>query len=89
MAQTVSFQRDLGYLAKFFDALRAHAATLDQASRERLLALLDAEQARWREITALLGGESQGSVVENQVAAPTPVARSAAPQLTVGSLLDV
>jgi hypothetical protein len=85
MPQDATFQRDLGYLAKFLDSLSLHAATLEPQAGERLLALLDEQTACWQEIGAILGG----------VAPAVDTIESAAPRnlrgpqaLTVGSLLE-
>lgn len=58
MAEADPFARDLGYLAKFLESLRAHAGTLDPARGQRLLALLDEEAERWEEIKRILAGEA-------------------------------
>ncbi|MBM3267850.1 MAG: hypothetical protein FJZ01_09400 [Candidatus Sericytochromatia bacterium] len=91
MRDTASFQRDLGYLAKFLAGLRTHAADLPPAARERLLALLDEEDASWREITALLGAAAPlpNPAAPDATAPGRPAGRPAATPggLTVGSLL--
>lgn len=56
----MAFERDLGYLDKFFDNLDAHAGTLGGEGGARLKQLVGEERARWTEIRALLGGPSQG-----------------------------
>lgn len=61
MAQDTPFQRDLGYLDRFLEKLREHAAGLaDRAAGDRLSALMDEEVRRWGEIRALLGDVSPG-----------------------------
>lgn len=64
------FEKDLGYLVKFFDKLEAHAASLDVEAGARLTALLRDERARWDEITRLLKGAPLSSDVD--LPAPTP-----------------
>ena len=57
----MAFERDLGYLDKFFDGLDAHAATLGGESGARLKQLIGEERTRWGEIRSLLGGPSAGA----------------------------
>lgn len=58
----MAFERDLGYLDKFFDNLESHAATLDASAKERLLELVAEERVRWVEIRSLLGApQASGS----------------------------
>jgi hypothetical protein len=54
----MAFEKDLGYLDKFFDALEEHSAGLDDRSGARLVALLGEERVRWQEIRSLLAGGS-------------------------------
>lgn len=54
----MAFDRDLGYLDKFFDNLDAHASTLGDVQGARLKTLVGEERQRWGEIRSLLGGPS-------------------------------
>lgn len=70
------FARDLGYLAKFLQDLRAHAATLGAPAGPRLMALLDSEDAAWAEIRALLEGQPAGDASVPNAEAPARAAVS-------------
>ncbi len=69
----MAFERDLGYLDKFFDGLDAHAATLGGESGARLKQLVGEERVRWGEIRSLLGGSSSGDgkAAKPKVAVPS------------------
>lgn len=56
----MAFERDLGYLDKFFDNLEAHAGTLDGDAGARLAQLVGEERVRWAEIRGLLGAPTSG-----------------------------
>lgn len=70
MAQVDPFARDLGYLAKFLESLRSHAATLEPVAGQRLLSLLDEEAGRWDEIKRILAGQVPGAPAAQAVAQP-------------------
>jgi hypothetical protein len=48
------FARDLGYLSKFLQGLRTHAASLEAPASARLAALLDDQERAWAEIRSLI-----------------------------------
>lgn len=52
----MAFEKDLGYLDKFFDNIEEHAASLDDTSGARLVSLIGEERVRWGEIRSLLAG---------------------------------
>lgn len=54
----MTFEKDLGYLGKFFDTLEAHAATLDSQGGARLTAFVAEERERWQSVGGLLTGHS-------------------------------
>ena len=97
------FSRDLGYLDKFLQGLRAHAATLGGSAGTRLSALMDEQDRAWAEIKGILEGApvaqsaspaasagAMRSAAESVSSEPATAARSAeaAPRrLTVGSLM--
>jgi hypothetical protein len=90
------FSRDLGYLDKFLQGLREHAATLGEPAAARLGALLDEQDRAWAEIKPLLSGSPVTSSTATGTAAPAEnAAENAAPmapeapskRLTVGSLM--
>jgi hypothetical protein len=56
-----AFERDLGYLTRFFEKLEAHARTLTPDAGARLGALVGEERERWREITRLVGATSSAA----------------------------
>jgi hypothetical protein len=66
-----AFERDLGYLTRFFDKLEAHAGTLAPEAGARLATLVGEERERWREITRLVGGPARTDAA--------PAANTAAP----------
>lgn len=68
----MAFERDLGYLDKFFDNLEAHATTLGGDAGARLRQLIGEERARWVEIRGLI----------NAPAAADKGAKAAAPKPT-------
>ena len=94
------FSRDLGYLDKFLQGLRAHAATLDASASSRLVTLLDEQDRAWSEIRGILAGGGGASstakpatVSEPAPAAPDSSAAAVTPEapykrLTVGSLMQ-
>jgi hypothetical protein len=55
------FDKDLGYLDKFFDKIEAHADSLDPQAGDELRDLIADERNRWARITALLGGAAAPS----------------------------
>ena len=93
------FSRDLGYLDKFLQGLRDHAATLGEPAASRLGTLLGEQDRAWAEIKSLLAGAPVSASVA-PVASGSPAPRepgagnpqgstSEAPskRLTVGSLM--
>ena len=70
----MAFERDLGYLDKFFDNLDAHAATLGGEAGARLRQLVGEERARWTEIRALLGGAPSSGGKATKAASTTAAA---------------
>lgn len=98
------FSRDLGYLDKFLQGLREHAATLGAPGGSRLLALLDEQDQAWGEIRGILAGGSGASSESGKAstsrnasttdeASAAPAAGAAIPEvpskrLTVGSLMS-
>ncbi len=91
------FSRDLGYLDKFLQGLRDHAATLGEPAASRLGTLLGEQDRAWAEIKSLLAAApvsasatapASPALRERRTetpAAPTPEAPSK--RLTVGSLM--
>lgn len=86
----MAFDRDLGYLDKFFDNLDAHASTLGDVQGARLKTLVGEERQRWGEIRSLVGGPSSGgekkddkkpSGGEEKTSAPAAKPDTAAPKL--------
>lgn len=100
-----AFERDLGYLTRFFDKLEAHARTLTPEAGARLAVLVGEERERWREITRLVGATAatpdtnaapkpapKAAIATPPAASPgaTPTARAPTRgTLTVGSLFGV
>lgn len=93
------FARDLGYLAKFLQALQMHADSLEAPAGDRLKSLLGEQEAAWAEIRALLAGDPRAAAGAADAPAaaapettllPVPAAPPAAAmrRLTVGSLLS-
>lgn len=64
----MAFERDLGYLDKFFDNLEAHAGTLGGEGGARLAQLVGEERARWVEIRALLGTSPDEKAAKTETA---------------------
>lgn len=78
------FAKDLGYLFPFFERVSAWAAELPEADAARLRALLEGEEARWREVAALLEGSAEapmtsGSEEGERADAAAPVAPATLP----------
>ena len=66
-----SFEKDLGYLDRFFDNLQAHAAeALGEEKGAALSQFIDEERGRWADIRAMIQGE--GTSAPSQSAAPAP-----------------
>jgi hypothetical protein len=94
------FSRDLGYLDKFLQGLRDHAASLGDPAATRLSTLLDQQDRAWAEIRGLLsGGAASGTPqtaqsdlatkTEAPFVEPTGATNEAmAKRLTVGSLMS-
>lgn len=95
------FSRDLGYLDKFLQGLRAHAATLGEPAASRLASMLGEQERAWGEIRSLLAGAKAtasgatgpGSEASNASspgsATATASQTSASPRrFTVGSMID-
>ncbi len=94
------FSRDLGYLDRFLQGLRDHAASLGEPAAARLGALLDEQDRAWTEIRGLLSGGSASGAP--QTAQPALATKTEAPfiepgvatneakakRLTVGSLMS-
>ena len=94
------FSRDLGYLDKFLQGLRAHAATLKAPAGSRLVALMDEQDRAWAEIRGILAGDP--GAIASAPAAPgsespreeadrgvtAPASESPTKRLTVGSLIS-
>ena len=94
------FSRDLGYLDKFLQGLRAHAATLGEPAGSRLAALLNEQDRAWTEIRGILAGNPGTSATAPAASEPkasqepeargerAPAPESSAKRLTVGSLIS-
>ena len=96
------FARDLGYLSKFLQGLRTHAASLEAPASARLAALLDDQERAWAEIRSLIAAgtaEPGAAPVEAPRPAPEAPLKPAAPSVattgeatgrrfTVGSLIS-
>lgn len=97
MAANSAYAKDLGYLDKFIARLEADAASLPADRRGQALRLLADQRDQWRQIMALLAGESIGTDAPAAAPPPAPpVVRATAPAapappyrpgLTVGSLI--
>jgi hypothetical protein len=91
------FSRDLGYLDKFLQGLRDHAATLGEPAGSRLGELLDEQDRAWAEIKGLLAGSPVTTSSSTTVTPPAsesttesaapPAAEAPSKRLTVGSLM--
>lgn len=89
------FSRDLGYLDKFLQGLRDHAATLGEPAASRLGTLLGEQDRAWAEIKSLLAGapvsaSAPASPALRERGTEAPAAPSSEPpskRLTVGSLM--
>lgn len=96
------FARDLGYLSKFLQGLRTHAASLEAPASARLAALLDDQDRAWAEIRSLIAAgtvDPGAAPVEAPRPAPETPLKPAAPSVattgeatgrrfTVGSLIS-
>ncbi len=88
-----AFAKDLGYLAKFFDKLEAHASQVPAEHQKRYRTLIAEERTRWQEITAILSGAPAPAAVARSAGRVAPPEQPAAApantgdvSLTVGSL---